>query len=103
MLNLITWKLLSILFISYTGIKPYSCSICDKNFTQMSSLARHKQMIHGIPKEVAQQYYNPSLIGDKSRIDISKENKVTNCLEFQLIFHQFYNTNNIMTDSVLRK
>ncbi|KAG5319780.1 ZN358 protein, partial [Acromyrmex heyeri] len=60
----------------HTGIKPYSCSICDKNFTQMSSLARHKQMIHGIPKEVM-QYYNPSLISDKSQINSCglKENK----------------------------
>lgn len=68
----------------YIGIKPYLCSICDKNFTQMSSLARHKQMIHGIPKEIVQQYYNPSLISNKSRINsrVLKENKV--------IKHYFY-------------
>lgn len=35
----------------------------------MSSLARHKQMIHGMPKEVMQQYYNSSLISNKLQIN----------------------------------
>jgi len=75
--------------MSHTGIKPYSCSICDKNFTQMSSLARHKQMIHGIPKEVAQQYYNHSLISNESQINsqASKENKVINYVNKDKIAH----------------
>lgn len=88
----------------YIGIKPYLCSICDKNFTQMSSLARHKQMIHGIPKEIVQQYYNPSLISNKSRINsrVLKENKVKALFLYLLIFHQSYVSITVKISSVIQ-
>lgn len=68
--------------MSYAGIKPYVCPICDKRFTQISSLAKHKQ-IH-IPKDFIQQYCNPSLINNKSKTKdcALNKNKVT--------IHYFY-------------
>lgn len=66
-------------YLCTAGIKPYSCVICEKRFTQISSLARHRQMIHGIPKETMNQYCNPSLINNKSQVtNALKENKVMN-------------------------
>ncbi|XP_050452972.1 zinc finger protein 91-like isoform X1 [Cataglyphis hispanica] len=76
----------------HTGIKPYVCQICDKRFTQISSLAKHKQ-IH-TPKDFIQQYCNPSLINNKSKVkdctlnknetindDIQNKNHETFCIE----------------------
>jgi uncharacterized Zn-finger protein len=66
------------LYLLSIGLKPYSCSICDKRFTQISSLARHKQMIHGIPKETVHQNYNHNLNNISHTNDHAlKENEVT--------------------------
>lgn len=75
--NIIFKNLQVFLFMSHTGIKPYVCPICDKRFTQISSLAKHKQ-IH-IPKDSTQQYCNPSLINNKlqSKDHVLNENEVT--------------------------
>lgn len=73
-------------FMPPTGLKPYLCSICDKRFTQVSSLVRHKQVIHGIPKETMRQYCSPSL-NNKSQANnhALKENEVSHFIVVRFI------------------
>lgn len=74
------------------GVKPYLCSICDRRFTQVSSLVRHKQIIHGIPKESMRQYCSSSLISNKSQVTThaSKENEVTTNYRRRFYVYLFY-------------
>lgn len=69
-------------YLLHAGIKPYVCPICDKRFTQISSLAKHKQ-IH-TPKDFTQQYCNPSLINDKLQAKDCALNKN------EVTIHYFY-------------
>ncbi|KPJ05682.1 Protein ovo [Papilio xuthus] len=30
----------------HTGVRPYQCNLCDKSFTQKSTLNSHKDAVH---------------------------------------------------------
>lgn len=76
--------------MSHAGSKPYVCPICDKRFTQISSLAKHKQ-IHA-PKDFMQQYCNLSLINNNSQAKdyALNENKVTIHYSYWLYLYLYY-------------
>lgn len=87
-------KHINMVFIcALAGIKPYACVICGKHFTQVSSLARHRNIIHGVPKETMNQYCNPNLINNKSQVtNHALKEKVMRSLLlilFNILHHQY--------------
>lgn len=61
----------------HTGIKPYKCAVCEKSFTQLSSLISHTRSHTGERPYTCSVYSNTFITSSNLYVHMKTHNKHT--------------------------